>query len=131
MAEPTDLDRVELAVLLDDVRGSAARLDAALDTLTDLEAREPSTLAGWSRGHVITHLARSADVYRWLLTLARTGAESGPRADAATLEPRAARGRRARHRRPRRRPGPQPGSPVRRGDSHAHRPLAHPGHRPR
>ncbi|MEV5951303.1 maleylpyruvate isomerase family mycothiol-dependent enzyme [Streptomyces sp. NPDC051993] len=86
MAEPTELDHAELAVLLDDVRGSAARLDAALDTLTDLEAREPSMLAGWSRGHVITHLARSADVYLWLLTLARTGAEPGPRADAATLD---------------------------------------------
>ncbi|MEV1042773.1 maleylpyruvate isomerase N-terminal domain-containing protein [Streptomyces sp. P8-A8] len=48
-------------------------------------AYSPS-LTGWSRGHVVTHLARSADVYRWLLTLARTGTQPGPRADAVTLD---------------------------------------------
>ncbi|MQS15618.1 maleylpyruvate isomerase family mycothiol-dependent enzyme [Streptomyces kaniharaensis] len=72
--------------LLDDVRASAARIGAALDGLSDAQAREPSALPGWSRGHVLTHLARSADAYRWLLALARTGTEPGPRADAATLD---------------------------------------------
>ncbi|GHI09754.1 hypothetical protein AQI88_16435 [Streptomyces cellostaticus] len=86
MTDTTDLDRADISLLLDDVSGSAARLGATLDVLTDLKAREPSGLPGWSRGHVITHLARSADVYRWLLTVARTGAEPGPRADAATLD---------------------------------------------
>ncbi|MEU5533705.1 maleylpyruvate isomerase family mycothiol-dependent enzyme [Streptomyces sp. NPDC020362] len=86
MTDTADLDRADIALLLDDVSGSAARLGAALDALTDLNAREPSALPGWSRGHVITHLARSADAYRWLLTLARTGTEPGPRADAATLD---------------------------------------------
>nr|WTB32971.1 maleylpyruvate isomerase N-terminal domain-containing protein [Streptomyces sp. NBC_00830] len=35
-----------------------ARIGAGLDSLTRLQAREPSALPGWSRGHVITHLAR-------------------------------------------------------------------------
>ncbi|WP_223281086.1 maleylpyruvate isomerase family mycothiol-dependent enzyme [Streptomyces antnestii] len=76
----------EVALVLDGVRNSAARLTATLAPLTNLQAREPSALPGWSRGHVLTHLARSADVYRWLLTLARTGTEPGPRADTATLD---------------------------------------------
>ncbi|MFE9422001.1 maleylpyruvate isomerase family mycothiol-dependent enzyme [Kitasatospora sp. NPDC006697] len=84
--DPVGLDPDELAALLHEVRDSAARLGAALDGLTDDQARGPSALDGWSRGHVITHLARSADVYRWLLALARTGTEPGPRADGATLD---------------------------------------------
>jgi len=86
MTDTTDLGQADLAALLEAVRCSAARLAATLDTLTDLQAREPSALPGWSRGHVITHIARSADVYRWLLTLARTGAAPGPRADGPALE---------------------------------------------
>ncbi|MGW2813667.1 maleylpyruvate isomerase family mycothiol-dependent enzyme [Streptomyces sp. NPDC001415] len=78
---PLDVTR-----LLDDVRGSAARLCATLAPLTDQQVREPSALTGWSRGHVVTHLARSADAYRWLLVLARTGTGPGPRADAAALD---------------------------------------------
>ncbi|MGW3567620.1 maleylpyruvate isomerase N-terminal domain-containing protein [Streptomyces sp. NPDC000941] len=80
MTDTTSLDSADIAVLLDDIRGSATRLSVSLDALTDLKAGEPSTLPGWSRGRVITHLARSADAYRWLLALARTGAEPGPRA---------------------------------------------------
>ncbi|MFE9122847.1 maleylpyruvate isomerase family mycothiol-dependent enzyme [Streptomyces sp. NPDC007172] len=85
MTTSADLDPAGIAALLHDVRSSAARLAAGLDALTDVTAREPSVLPGWSRGHVITHLARSTDVYRWLLALARTGIAPGPRADAATL----------------------------------------------
>ncbi|AOP47831.1 maleylpyruvate isomerase family mycothiol-dependent enzyme [Streptomyces lydicus] len=86
MTTSTDLDPADIAALLHDVRSSAARLAAGLDALTDVTTREPSVLPGWSRGHVITHLARSADVYRWLLALARTGIEPGTRADAAALD---------------------------------------------
>lgn len=86
MITRTDLDPADVAALLGDVRASAARLAATLDALTDANAREPSALSGWSRGHVLTHLARSADVYRWLLALARTGTEPGPRADGAALD---------------------------------------------
>ncbi|MFE2582622.1 maleylpyruvate isomerase N-terminal domain-containing protein [Streptomyces sp. NPDC059378] len=80
-----DITLADIDLLLDEVRASAARVGAGLGSLTDVQAREPSALPGWSRGHVLTHLARSADVYRWLLTLARTGTEPGPRADAAAL----------------------------------------------
>ncbi|MFD9128046.1 maleylpyruvate isomerase family mycothiol-dependent enzyme, partial [Kitasatospora sp. NPDC059571] len=82
----TDLGPGGYTALLDDVRASAERLRDTLDALTDAQARQPSLLTGWSRGHVITHLARSADVYRWLLALARTGTEPEPRADAAGLD---------------------------------------------
>ncbi|MGW2693105.1 maleylpyruvate isomerase family mycothiol-dependent enzyme [Streptomyces sp. NPDC001296] len=85
MTASTDLTRADLTALLDALRGSAARLAAGLGELTGLQAREPSALAGWSRGHVITHLTRSADAYRWLLHLARTGIEPGPRADGPAL----------------------------------------------
>ncbi|MFF9819594.1 maleylpyruvate isomerase N-terminal domain-containing protein [Streptomyces sp. NPDC014006] len=34
----------------------------------------------------MTHLARSADAYGWLLILARTGREPWPRTDAAALD---------------------------------------------
>jgi len=41
--------------------------------ISDQQAREPSSLPGWSRGHVLTHLARNADGLRNLLIWARTG----------------------------------------------------------
>ncbi|MER7754215.1 maleylpyruvate isomerase family mycothiol-dependent enzyme [Kitasatospora sp. NPDC097643] len=85
-AADTAIDPAGFARLLDGVRRSAECLLATVGTLTDRQAREPSALPGWSRGHVLTHLARSADVYRWLLTVARTGVEPGPRADADALE---------------------------------------------
>ncbi|MFE2531407.1 maleylpyruvate isomerase family mycothiol-dependent enzyme [Streptomyces sp. NPDC059371] len=86
MPETTDIALVDIDHLLGEVRDSVTRLGAGLDSMTHLQAREPSALPGWSRAHVITHLARSADVYRWLLALARTGREFGPRADAAALD---------------------------------------------
>jgi maleylpyruvate isomerase len=46
---------------------------ATAATISDQQAREPSALPGWSRGHVLTHLARNADGLRNLLIWARTG----------------------------------------------------------
>ncbi|MFG1926637.1 maleylpyruvate isomerase family mycothiol-dependent enzyme [Cryptosporangium sp. NPDC048952] len=37
------------------------RLANTLSALTDAEIREPSVLPGWTRGHVIAHVARSAE----------------------------------------------------------------------
>jgi maleylpyruvate isomerase len=51
------------------------RIDDSVAGLTDGDARAPSRLAGWSRGHVLTHLARNADALVNLLTWARTGVE--------------------------------------------------------
>ncbi|WP_269858916.1 maleylpyruvate isomerase family mycothiol-dependent enzyme [Streptomyces sp. RPT161] len=68
-----------------DVIRSGERFTAAVETLSDAQVREPSTLPGWNRGQVITHVARSIDAYLWLLAVARTGVEPGPRTDAAAL----------------------------------------------
>ncbi|MGD9995293.1 MAG: maleylpyruvate isomerase N-terminal domain-containing protein [Ilumatobacteraceae bacterium] len=59
-----------------DVTGCAAAhqvLLAALDDLSDADARRPSLLPGWSVGHVVTHLARNADSF----VVVFAGAERG------------------------------------------------------
>jgi maleylpyruvate isomerase len=45
----------------------------ALTELGDEDVRRPSALPGWTRGHVITHLARNADAMTNLLHWALTG----------------------------------------------------------
>ncbi len=52
------------------------RTEDAAAGLDDARLREPSRLAGWSRGHVLAHLARNADALVNLLAWARTGVES-------------------------------------------------------
>jgi maleylpyruvate isomerase len=47
-----------------------------LDALTDDELAAPSGLPGWTRAHVVAHLARNADALVNLLTWARTGVET-------------------------------------------------------
>src|SRR5215472_16842111 len=47
-----------------------------LSWLTDADVREPSLLPGWTRGHVLTHLARNAEGGVRLLEWARTGVPS-------------------------------------------------------
>jgi maleylpyruvate isomerase len=42
-------------------RRAHATLDAVLDRLAEGDARGPSLLPGWTRGHLLTHLARNAD----------------------------------------------------------------------
>ncbi|MGW4483796.1 maleylpyruvate isomerase N-terminal domain-containing protein [Amycolatopsis sp. NPDC004368] len=44
-------------------------------TLDDTAVRAPSALPGWTRGHLLTHLARNADAVGNLLTWAATGTE--------------------------------------------------------
>jgi maleylpyruvate isomerase len=81
-ANPATADPATIAQ--DDPAGAAAalatRIDAATQRLlqtaagiTDEQARVASLLPGWSRGHVLTHLARNADSLRNLLIWARTG----------------------------------------------------------
>jgi maleylpyruvate isomerase len=48
---------------LDGVDAALAQLLGATAALTDEEARAPSRLPGWSRGHVLTHIARNADAF--------------------------------------------------------------------
>src|SRR5262252_2614142 len=52
------------------------RLIASASALTDDQLRVPSLLPGWSRGHVLSHIARNADGLANLLTWARTGVET-------------------------------------------------------
>src|SRR5205814_9509962 len=59
-------------VLLAEVDRATARLLATAATL-DGDPTAPSLLPGWSRGHVLTHVARNADGLANLLTWAHTG----------------------------------------------------------
>ena len=59
-------------VLLDDVERATSRLLATAGSL-DADPSAPSLLPGWTRGHVLTHVARNADSLVNLLTWARTG----------------------------------------------------------
>ena len=73
-AQPPEVDPAKKAAEL--TARVAAATQAILRTaagLTDQQAREPSLLPGWSRGHVLTHVARNADGLRNLLVWARTG----------------------------------------------------------
>jgi maleylpyruvate isomerase len=47
-----------------------------VERLTDDDLRADSALPGWSRAHVVAHLARNADALVNLLTWAQTGAET-------------------------------------------------------
>jgi maleylpyruvate isomerase len=63
-------------VLVEDVdRATNRLLDTARD-LDDAAVAEPSLLPLWTRGHVLTHIARNADSLVNLLTWARTGVET-------------------------------------------------------
>ncbi|MFG3113891.1 maleylpyruvate isomerase family mycothiol-dependent enzyme [Streptomyces sp. NPDC048197] len=54
------------------VREATDRLLISLGKLDDAAIGEPSLLPGWTRGHVLAHLARNADALVNLLTWART-----------------------------------------------------------
>ncbi|AOW95215.1 hypothetical protein BFN03_18235 [Rhodococcus sp. WMMA185] len=78
--------------LLDAVEESQVRVEASLEVLTDGQALEPSMLPGWSRGHVITHLARNADALNRFAIGVITGESApemypgGPAARGAAIE---------------------------------------------
>lgn len=58
---------------LDETVVAAARLIGSLSELTDDDMRAPSLLPGWSRGHVVAHLARNADALSAVLRGAQDG----------------------------------------------------------
>lgn len=58
------------------VRHATAALFDTVDDLDEAAFHGPSTLTGWTRGHVVSHLARNADGLVNLLSWARTGIES-------------------------------------------------------
>jgi maleylpyruvate isomerase len=55
------------------LRSATADLLGAIAGLSDADVRAPSPLPGWTRGHVLTHLARNAEGGTRLLQWARTG----------------------------------------------------------
>jgi maleylpyruvate isomerase len=60
-------------VLSAELDRATARLLDTVRTLDGSGLAAPSRCDGWTRGHVVTHLARNADAYRNLLSWARTG----------------------------------------------------------
>ena len=55
---------------------SHQRLLQALDGLTDEQCQQPSLLAGWSRGHVLSHLANNAYSHLRMFEAASRGEET-------------------------------------------------------
>jgi maleylpyruvate isomerase len=51
-------------------------LTRAVDALPDDALREPSALPGWTRAHVVAHVARNAEALTRLASWARTGVET-------------------------------------------------------
>lgn len=63
----------EREMALSGCRDAHRALLASLDGLTDDQATAPSLLAGWTVGHVLTHIARNADSFVWMTTAAQRG----------------------------------------------------------
>jgi maleylpyruvate isomerase len=61
---------------LEQLRSATADLIRDIDGLSEADVRAPSPLPGWTRGHVLTHLARNADGGTRLLNWAATGVPS-------------------------------------------------------
>lgn len=74
-AAPTRVSQVTVdpLVLGAEVDQATERVLATAAALDDAALAAPSLLPGWTRGHVLAHLARNADSYVNLLTSARTG----------------------------------------------------------
>ena len=76
MPDPPGPDPAALRGALDEMAVSTDRLLATVDGLDDAALRGPSLLPGWTRAHVLTHIARNADGLVNLVTWARTGEET-------------------------------------------------------
>jgi maleylpyruvate isomerase len=58
-----------------EIEAATSRLLVTAKTLSDADVLAPSGLPGWSRGHVLTHIARNADSLVNRLTTAATGVD--------------------------------------------------------
>ncbi len=61
--------------LSDQIDDATQRLLGTARVIAEPDLRAPSLLPGWTRAHVLAHLARSADAMRNLLVGARSGAD--------------------------------------------------------
>jgi len=67
---------LDIVTRLEALESSTASLLRSLEDLDNDEVRAASLLPGWSRGHVLTHLARNADAMVNLVSWAHTGTET-------------------------------------------------------
>jgi maleylpyruvate isomerase len=77
---PVTLSLERLTTATDELLGQ-------ISGLAEADVREPSLLPGWTRGHVLSHLARDAEGGTRLLGWARTGIAAAPRARATGPAP--------------------------------------------
>lgn len=72
--DPTDIDiETDLDRAISGCKLAHRRLQGTLGDVDDDTVRRPSRLAGWTVGHVLTHLARNADSHVRILEGARAG----------------------------------------------------------
>src|SRR5260221_5197216 len=83
MSAVTDFDA---ATTLADITAATEHLLESAADLTDDDIRWPSLCAGWTRGHVLTHLARNADGLSNMLNTASTGEVTAMYASQAARE---------------------------------------------
>jgi len=87
--------RHDIAATLPWLREGTALLSTVVEALTDDQLAQPSVLPGWTRAHVIGHVARNAEALGRLAAWARTGVPTPMYADreqrAAEIEAAAAR----------------------------------------
>jgi maleylpyruvate isomerase len=76
-------DRHDVTTTLPWMRTGTVHLLDAVDKLGDEDLRGPSALPGWSRAHVIGHVARNAEALARLAIWARTGVATPMYADSA------------------------------------------------
>jgi maleylpyruvate isomerase len=72
--------------LYDQIDDATQRLLSTARVIAEPDLRQPSLLPGWTRAHVLAHLARSADAMRTLMTAARTGQDRPAYASAGDRE---------------------------------------------
>ena len=72
----TDGTGFDPAASLEQIATATEHLLQTAARFTDADVRAPSLLSDWSRGHVLTHVARNADGGRRLLIWARSGVET-------------------------------------------------------
>jgi maleylpyruvate isomerase len=72
--------------LSDQIDQATQRLLGTARIITDPDLRVPSMLPGWTRGHVLAHVARNADGMRNVLVGVRTGQDRPAYASAEARE---------------------------------------------
>lgn len=70
------MDRRDTAVTLPWMGAGTELITRAVNALPDDALRAPSALPGWTRAHVVAHVARNAEALVRLATWARTGVET-------------------------------------------------------